>query len=85
MNDYCLYYQAHIPKHHVLLLVSILKSFDHLCFDRSVDMKQNLFEFFVPKSNQEMFGALMQYFQQKGMVTDLREVSNRLMDEDVRC
>lgn len=78
MNDYCAYYQAHIAKQQTLNCVSILKSFDHLCFDRCLDTPSNLFEFFVPPSQEPLFCRLMTYFENQGTVKDLKKLPNRI-------
>ena len=81
MNQYCSYYQAHISKPDTLGCVSILKSFDHVCFDRTLDASTGLFEFFVPELQEPFFLKLMHYFEKKGVVRNLKKMRNRLLDE----
>ncbi len=83
MNQYCSYYQAHISKPETLRCVSILKSFDHLCFDRTLDASTGLFEFFVPESQEPLFLKLMHYFENQRVVQGLKKIRNRLLDEGV--
>ena len=78
MNEYCTYYQAHISKPQTIHCVSILKSFDHLCFDRCLDTQSNLFEFFVPESQEQLFLKLMNYFEKQGMMKDVKKLPNRI-------
>ena len=78
MDRYCAYYQAEIEKSEIINLVSILKSFDNVCFDRCFDKHKNIFEFFVPKSMEPFFLRLMAYFEKKGIVRDLKKMPNRL-------
>ncbi len=82
MNQYCSYYQAHISKPDTLGCVSILKSFDHMCFDRTLDAATGLFEFFVPESQEPFFLKLMHYFEKQKIVRGLKKMRNRLLDED---
>lgn len=78
METMCTYYQAHIKKECVLYVVSILKSFEHLCYDRSIDKSRSMFEFFVPSANERAFLALMNRFEREGIVADVRALPNRL-------
>jgi len=79
MQQYCFYYQVHISRPKTLGMVSILKSFDHLCFDRTLDAPTGLFEFFVPKSQESLFLKLMAYFKKEGSVSGLQKLPNRLV------
>jgi hypothetical protein len=78
MDQYCSYYRAHIKKPEVISFVSILKSFDHLCFDRSYDVEKSIFEFFVPHSQEELFLKLLTSFEHKGIVSAIEKLPNRL-------
>ena len=80
MNQYSSYYQAYISKPETLGCVSILKSFDHVCFDRTLDARTGLFEFFVPESQESLFLKLMHYFEKRGIVRNLKKMPNRLLD-----
>ncbi len=79
MDQYCSYYQAHISRPQTLGMVSILKSFDHVCFDRTLDAATGLFEFFVPESQEPFFLKLMAYFEREGTVSNLQKLPNRLL------
>jgi hypothetical protein len=79
MQQYCFYYQAHISRSKTLGMVSILKSFDHLCFDRTLDAPTGLFEFFVPESQESLFLKLMAYFEKEGSVSGLQKLPNRIL------
>ncbi len=78
MNSYCAYYHAHLLRKETLKTVSILKSFDHVCFDRTVDAASGLFEFFVPEDQEQFFLKLMAYFEKEGTVSNLKKLPNRL-------
>jgi hypothetical protein len=77
---YCQYYQARIHKQRSGFLVSVLRSFEHLVFDRTLDKETQLFEFFVPEGNEPQFLELMQFFVKEGIVLHLEKQSNRLSD-----
>jgi len=81
-NLYCLYYQAKVTKHDTGFLTATLRSFEHLCFDRSLHKETCLFEFFVPHKLESYFLQLMNYYQAHGMITEFQELPNRLMDDD---
>jgi hypothetical protein len=83
MASFCTYYQAYIERAKVVEIIGILKSFDHICFDRSIDPATSLFEFFVPKDQEPIFLALMNYFTKQRTVHGLKELPNRLMYEEL--
>ncbi len=79
---YSSYYQAHVAEKDCWFLVAILRSFEHLAFDRTVDKERSIFEFFVPEGNEASFLELMDYFEGQGIVSDLQKLPNRLARED---
>ncbi|HEV2601099.1 MAG TPA: hypothetical protein VGT41_02270 [Candidatus Babeliales bacterium] len=83
--SYCSYYQATIKRKECWFFVAILHSYDHLCFDRTLDIDQSIFEFFVPASNEQNFLAVMQEFEAIGIVSNFKKLPNRLAipDSDV--
>jgi len=79
-SDASAYFQAKVIGPDATLLVAILKSFDSLCFDRTLDREAGLFEFFVTPAQCELFLSVMRDFEQRGVVANLRELPNRLLD-----
>lgn len=77
--QYCSYYQAKVNRSDAWFLVAILKSCDHMVFDRTIDKAQNIFEFFVPRSLESYFLTIMDYFISHNIVYDLKKLPNRLM------
>jgi hypothetical protein len=75
---YCSYYQARVDKKETLFFVAILRSFDHLCFDRTLDPHQELFEFFVPSAAEKEFLKIMTFFTDQHIVDHLEKLPNRL-------
>lgn len=76
---YCVYYRARIDKSKTWFFVATLRSFEHLCFDRTIDVDQGMFEFFVPPDNEAFFVQLMHHFQNQCIAYDLEKVENRLL------
>jgi len=76
---YCRYYQAHVSEPESWFMVSIIRSFEHLCFDRTLDAEQSIFEFFVPEQNEATFLELMHWFEQQGIVSNVQKLENRLI------
>jgi hypothetical protein len=79
-SGYCLYYQAKVNKPDTGFLTATLRSFEHLCFDRSLNKEAFLFEFFVPAQFEQSFLELMYFYEQQNMISDLKKLPNRLQD-----
>ena len=78
---YGLYYQAHVAEKHCWYFVGVLRSFEHLVFDRTFDKQQGIFEFFLPPEQEEAFLAIMEYFKKEGIIAHLVKMEHRLMGE----
>ena len=52
---WCAYYRAIIKKEECWFLTATLRSFEHLCFDRTYDKSISQFEFFVPQELEHFF------------------------------
>jgi hypothetical protein len=79
---YSLYYQAHINSAMSWFVTSALKSYEHIAFDRTIDVPNSIFEFFVSPSAESYFLEIMEHMQELGYVCDLKKVPNRLMEFD---
>lgn len=79
---YSVYYQAKLQKEGCGFLVSVLRSFEHLVFDRTLNKEETLFEFFVPQDLEQYFLELMDYFKVQGIVLELHKLPNRLANPD---
>lgn len=75
---YCSYFQAIVHKPDTWYLVAILRSFEHLAFDRTLDTQKGIVEFFVPQDMQNTFITLMDYFKDAGVVLNWQQLPNRL-------
>lgn len=80
--DYSLYYQALVSIPETWFVTATLRSFEHLTFDRTLDVEQGLFEFFVPIEMEPTFLEIMYYFEKNGIVSSIKKLDNRLQDEN---
>lgn len=80
MNS-CLYYQAHVNPPQCWYFTSLLRSYEHMAFDRTVDVENSIFEFFVPELMEEQFLKLMHYFEQEKIISGLQKMENRLVSQ----
>jgi hypothetical protein len=78
--SYSSYYQAYVEKNFCWYVVAILKSFDHLAFDRTLDTPTNLFEFYVSPGKEQEFETLMNHFAKNHLIREFKKLPNRLMD-----
>lgn len=78
--DYCSYYQATISRRECWFFVAILHSYDHMSFDRTLDIDQSIFEFFVPESTEPYFLEAMQQMTDLGLVSNFKKLPNRLQE-----
>lgn len=76
----CSYYQAHVKQDACWFFVATLRSYEHLCFDRTYDVERSIFEFFVPTEQEEVFVAFMQDMERRGVVSQFHKLPNRLTD-----
>lgn len=81
MQQYCQYYQVNIKKEDAWFFVAVLRSYEHIAFDRTLDKATSLFEIFVPEATEHVFLALMDYFQKEGIAQNLIKLPNRLIQE----
>jgi|GEM_PF-306551 len=79
-DQYSAYYQAYVPRQHVWFFVAILRSFDHVAFDRTYDVANSIFEFFVPAAMEPYFLEIVEALSKEGVVQDLQKKPNRLFD-----
>lgn len=79
-NQSCIYYQALVHRERCWFVAGVLRSFEHLMFDRTVDKTTNRMEFFVPEANEPYFLRIMDYLQEQGLVTELVRMPNRLAE-----
>jgi len=74
----CLYYQAEIKRSECWFFVGILRSFEYIAFDRTIDLSTSTFEFFVPKEQEQNFLNFIKLFEGEDIVKNLQKLPNRL-------
>lgn len=77
-----LYYQAIVPPERCWFFTAVIRSQEHLCFDRSADKTKSIVEFFVPAGNQKEFESLIATLAAKGLVHSLILLPNRFADSN---
>ena len=75
---YCSYYQAYVERELCWYVTAALRSYEHISFDRTLDPVTSLFEFFVPQDCEQYFLKVMAYFEEQGLVQNLKKLPNRL-------
>jgi hypothetical protein len=81
--SYCLYFQAHVKKEKIWFLTSILRSCEHLVFDRTLDQVQSIFEFFVPEGSLAEFQSLMKHFEKEKVISQVKKLPNRFINKSL--
>ena len=76
----CLYYQAHVKKSEAWFVTALLRSCEHIAFDRTIDVEKSIFEFFVPAATEPYFIEIMDLFLKRGSIDSLQKLPNRLCD-----
>ncbi len=79
---YGIYYQAQVVERECWFLAAVMRSFEHLSFDRTYDKVTSTFEFFVPEPLEKPFLEVMDYFKKEGVITTLNKLPNRLRDKE---
>ena len=79
--NFCLYYQAKVKKSETWFCVAILRSFENVAFDRTLDKVEGLFEFFVPEDREEIFLYIMDRLKSLDVVQDLKKLTNRFKNK----
>ncbi|MFA6534994.1 MAG: hypothetical protein WCS92_01930 [Candidatus Babeliales bacterium] len=76
---YCQYYQATVNTPCTHFITGILRSHEHLVFERALDGRNSsIIEFFVPQDSEAMFVDIMHHFVELGYVFSFGKKENRL-------
>jgi len=75
---YCEYYQATVFKKKTWFLSASIRNESNVAFARALEGMSDIFEFFVPKDQEERFLYLMQTLQNRGIILSLEKKPNRL-------
>ena len=77
---YCHYYQAHVMRDQAWFFVAVARSYEHVMFDRTFDVHESIFEFFVPLDMEVHLLEIMDILQKQGVIFNVRKMENRLLD-----
>lgn len=77
--SYCSYYQAHVDRSRALFMVALVRSFEHVSFDRTLDVPNSIFEFYVPEDQEAQFLSVMRALEREGIIKNLNKMPNRLL------
>lgn len=80
--NYCKYYQAKINRSLTWFFVATFRSYEHMGFDRTYDVQEGIFEFFIPEGMETDFLNLMHYFESQKIISDFKKLPNRFKEED---
>ena len=75
---FCIYYQAHVIRETIWFVTGIFRNETNWIFDRTLDGKQNILEFFVPQDFETEFLSRMEFFKKEGYVLSFEKLPNRL-------
>ncbi len=78
---YGTYFTATLERRMIWFITGALRNEDGLAFDRALDHKNDLFEFFVPQDQEAQFLIFMGYFIEHGFVRNFTKKENRLLTE----
>ena len=81
--SYCSYYQAHVDRSRSHFMVALVRSFEHVSFDRTLDVPNSIFEFYVPEDQEAQFLSVMSSLEQEGIIKNLNKMPNRLLTEEL--
>lgn len=74
---YSKYYLAKVLREKTWFLAGVLRNESNLVLDRSLDAKNNLFEFFVSEDQEDHFLDVMESMKKRGVVLSLQKAVNR--------
>lgn len=80
---YSEYYEVKTNRSKTWFVVGYFRSEDNLVFERTLDKKNSVLEFFVPKGYEEKFLRIIETLKKQGYVLDSQKKENRLIHEEV--
>ncbi len=75
----CLYYLVRVERARAWFMAAVMRGTEHVCFDRALDKKENIFEFFVPHATESIFLELIAYLEKEGVVLEWHKQENRFL------
>ncbi len=76
---YCEYYQAKVLKKKTWFLSAVIRNESNVALARAVRDKNDTFEFFVPKDQEDYFLKVISLLKNKGIILDFIKASNNLI------
>jgi hypothetical protein len=76
---YCQYYQATLERPKTWFISGCFRNEDNVAFARALDGSKGIFEFFVPKDQEETFLNLIKYLVRKRYILSYQKMKNRLI------
>ena len=80
-EKYCQYYLAQTNKTKTWFVVGALRNEDNIVFERTIDKKDSILEFFVTKGYEDKFLKVMNQFKELGYVLNYHKTENRLRNQ----
>ena len=77
-NIYSEYYVADVLKEKTWFLSACMRGEENVALARALEGKKNVFEFFVPKDQEEDFLRVMEELKSRGVVLSLEKKENRI-------
>lgn len=77
---YSSYYQVTIDRSRGWFVAAVMRSFEHLAFERSFDAQHGINEYFVPKDLENHFLAIVKELAKMGVVKEINKLPNRLQE-----
>ena len=78
-SNVCLYFVGKVERSKVWVLVSAMRATEHVCFDRTLDVQNSIFEFFVPEAMLPIFLQVTDYLKKEHVLLSLEQALNRFM------
>ena len=75
---YCEYYQANVLRKKTWFLSAAMRNESNVAFARALEGENDLFEFFVPKDQEERFLFLINTLKVRGIILNFEKKENRL-------
>ena len=83
MNNYCEYYQAKVDTKKAWFISACIRSEGEIALARAIKKNLDLFEFFVPKDQEEQFLHLMNKFLERKIIFSFEKLKNRFLIDHV--
>ena len=76
-KQWCAYYTGHVKKEKAWMLTAVLRGAENVAFDRTLNVKESIFEFFVPEDMENIFLQAAEYLKKQDVLLTLVKEKNR--------